>query len=159
MAKPAFRIENRLGVPAPPLAVWEVLADVGGWPAWNPMYPKAAGKLRIGDRLTLTEAVAGLPPQVITPVIVDWAPELQILWRLSERGGLIQRLGYIEIEKLTEEACILSSGEVWSGRLAPFVARRRRRAIRAALEAMNEALSARAVARWRADHGAPTSQQ
>ena len=152
-----FRIEHRLGVPAPAPAVWAVLADIGRWPEWNPMYPKAEGVLRIGAQLALTEAASSQAPQDMTPTIIDWVPEIQILWRLSERKGLIQRLRYIEIDKLTDEACIVSNGENWSGRLAPFVGRPRRRAIRAAFEAMNEALRDRAVALWRSRGGEPTS--
>jgi hypothetical protein len=82
---------------------------------------------------------------------------MQILWRANERLGMIQRLHYLEIDKLTDDACIISNGEDWFGRLAPFVGRPRRRAIRAGLEAMNEALRDRAVARWREQGGAPTS--
>jgi hypothetical protein len=158
MARAAFRIEHRIGVAAPPELIWEFLGDVAGWPAWNPLYPKAEGKLSIGGRLSLTEASPGLPPAAIAPTVVDWTPEAQILWRLSERGGLIQRLRYIEIDKLTEEACILSSGEDWSGRLAPFVGRERRRAVRAGLEAMNEALREKAAAEWIRRGGKPTSE-
>jgi hypothetical protein len=157
VAKAAFRIEHRLGVAAPPEVVWEALADIEGWPKWNPLYPQAQGQLRIGGLLELTEAAPGVPAAAIAPQIVDWTPEAQILWRVSERGGLIQRLRYIEIDKLTDEACILSSGEDWSGRLAPFVGRTRRRAIRAGLEAMNEALRDISVELWRDRQGSPTS--
>ena len=157
MPKAAFRIEHRLGVPAPPLAVWEALADLKAWPDWNPLYTRAEGVIRIGERLDLTEVAPGLPGQAVAATIIDWVPEIQLLWRVSERRGLIQRLHYIEIDKLTDEACILSSGEDWFGRLAPFVGRARRRALRAGLEAMNEALRDQAVSKWRMTAGSPTS--
>ena len=157
MPKPVFRIEARLGVPAPQLMVWEALADLEAWSDWNPFYPRVEGQLRIGAPLLLTEAPAGHEPAVVRAAVVDWAPEMQILWRATERYGMIQRLHFLEIDKLTDEACIISNGEDWFGRLAPFVGRPRRRAIRAGLEAMNQALSERAVALWRNGAGAPTS--
>jgi len=157
MPKPAFRIEHRLGVPAPPLAVWDVLADLPGWADWNPLYTRVEGELRIGAPLTLTEAVAGRAPAQLRAVVVDWTPEMQILWRSTEWRGLIQRLHYLEIDKLSDEACIISNGEDWFGRLAPYVGRERRSALRAGLKAMNEALRDRAVAMWRGQAGAPTS--
>ncbi len=158
MPKAAFRIEQRMGVPAPSLAVWEALADLEGWADWNPLYTRAEGVIRIGGALTLTEAAPGKAPVVLAATVVDWTPEMQLIWRVSERGGMIQRLHYLEIEKLADDACILSSGEDWYGRLAPFVGRTRRRAVRAGLAAMNEALSARAVARWRGQGATPTSK-
>ena len=157
MAKRAFRIEARLGIPAPQLVVWEALADLEAWADWNPFYPQVEGQLRIGAPLVLTEAPVGHEPSVVRATVVDWTPELQILWRASERYGMIQRLHYLEIDKLTDDACVISNGEDWYGRLAPFVGRPRRRAIRAGLEAMNEAIRDRAIARWRDQGGAPTS--
>ena len=159
MPRAAFRIEARLGVQAPVQAVWEAMADLQAWAAWNPYYAGVEGQLRIGGQLALTESPAGGEPALVRATVVDWTPEAQILWRVTERYGMIQRLHYIEIDKLTDEACILSNGEDWSGRLAPFVGRPRRRLIRAGLEAMNEALRDRAVALWRDQGGGPTSGQ
>ena len=36
----SFRVEHRMGVPAPASVIWEVLSDLPGWSAWNPIYPK-----------------------------------------------------------------------------------------------------------------------
>jgi hypothetical protein len=138
--------------------VWQVVSNLEGWPGWNPLYVKADGVLRIGTQLTITQTLKGLPDTVIQPTIVDWVPDNQILWRLSERGGLVQRLRYIEIDKLSDEGCIFSNGEDWSGPLAGFTPGELRRALRAGYEAMGEAVRDQSLKLWQSQGGKPTSE-
>ena len=109
----AFRIEHRIGVAAPADTIWELLADVERWPEWNPLYTQASGKLGIGAALKLREAVPGRPPREFAPVVVDWEPRSQILWR--ENGVLARTMRYIEIEALTETGCIFANGAFFHG--------------------------------------------
>ena len=155
---PRFRIEHRLGIPVPAPVVWQVVSELEGWADWNPLYVKAEGTLRIGTQLTLTQALEGRPTALLQPTIVDWVPDNQILWRLTQNGGLIQRLRYIEIDKLTEEACIFSNGEDWSGLLAGLVPADVRKALRRGYEAMGEAVRDQSLELWQAQGGAPTSE-
>ena len=152
-----FRIEHRLGVAAPAAVVWRVVSNLEGWADWNPLYVKAEGFLRIGGQLVLTQALEGQPVAVIQPTIIDWVPDSQILWGLRQSGGLIQRMRYIEIEKLTDEACIFSNGEDWSGALAGFVPGELRKALRKGYGALGEAVRDRSLKLWRAEGGTPTS--
>ena len=154
-----FRIEHRIGVPAPPAVVWRVLADLERWPDWNPFYVRATGHIGFGERLSVTQALPDGGTLAFNPTVVDWTPDSQLLWSVSERYGMIRRLQYIEIEKLTDEGCIFSVGENWSGRLSNYVARNRRRAIHAGFVAMCEAMRERAIETWRAEGGAPTSDE
>jgi hypothetical protein len=152
----SLRIEHRLGVPAPAEAVWQVIADVTAWPDWNPLYPMAEGALRIGATLTLEVAVPGRARRTIRPVILDWVPNEQILWRLSLLGGLVRTTRYLEIERLSETGCILANGEIFAGPLGELVAGRMQRDVRAGFAAMGEAAKARALASWRGDGADPT---
>jgi hypothetical protein len=154
---PRFRIEHRLGIAAPAPVVWQVLSDLERWRDWNPLYLNAEGVLRIGTTLRLTQHLHGHPDEVIEPSIVDWVPDNQILWRMSQKGGLIQRLRYLEIDKLSDEGCIFSNGEDWTGFMTRFVAIELRKAMRAGFEAMGEAVKARALALWQEQGGRPTS--
>ena len=151
-----FRIEHRLGVAAPPQVVWQVVSNLEGWPGWNPLYVKADGVLRIGTQLTITQTLKGLPDTVIQPTIVDWVPDNQILWRLS--GGLLQRLRYIEIDKLSDEGCIFSNGEDWSGLLAGLIPVELRKALRRGYEALGEAVRDQSLKLWKEQGGSPTSE-
>lgn len=140
------KLEHRLGVRAPAEVIWTVLTDIDGWKEWNPLYPRAAGAIRMGATLDLQLALAGQAPRQIRPVVVDWVPNEQLLWRLSMLGGLVKSTRYLEIEELAPGSCIFSNGEMFDGVLGPTVARRLRGPIRAGFIAMGEALKARAEA-------------
>jgi hypothetical protein len=137
-----LRLEHRIGVRASAAEIWRVLAHLEGWSAWNPMYPKARGTLRIGAKLNLTEAVPGQPPDEITPEVVDWVPDTQILWRDKTLGGLVRRLRYLEIEKLTDEGCIFANGEVYEGLGVRFMSKGLKGALRRGFAGLGEALKA-----------------
>lgn len=145
-----MRIEHRIGIAAPKDVIWESLYDLTSWPEWNPLYPRADGAIRIGNALELDLALPGRPVQVIRPVILDWAPEDHIHWRLSMAGGMIKSVRFIEIEPLSERGCVFSNGELFSGLLAPVALPRLGRSIHQGFTAMGEALKARAEARWQA---------
>lgn len=144
-----IKLEHRIGIQAPAEVIWESLIDVGGWEAWNPLYPRAAGVVRIGSTLSLDLALPGKPVQKITPTVLDWAPQDHIHWTTQSRWGLTRTTRYLEIEALTENGCIFSNGEIYGGYLGQQYAQRNRRAIRAGFAALGEALQQRAEAAWR----------
>ena len=49
------RLEDRVGVQAPPEVVWRFVHDLTGWSGWNPLYTSAEGRIRIGEMLTVTQ--------------------------------------------------------------------------------------------------------
>ena len=138
---------------AAPETIWAQIADIGAWAAWNPLYPRAGGALRIGERLSLDVALPGQAVRAIRPTVVDWIPNEQVIWRLSTLGGLVKSIRYIEIDQLGETSCILSNGEIFDGLLGPNLAQRLRGPLRAGFTAMGEALKARAEAALRESGG------
>lgn len=151
-----LRIESRIGIAASTDAIWEVLTDFEGWKDWNPLYPRAAGEIRIGSKLDLDLAIPGRPVQRIQPTVLDWAPYDHLHWRLIALRGWVTTVRFLEIEELSPGSCIFSNGEIFSGFPVGFAIKPMRRQIREGFEAMNEALKARAEARWRASQGATT---
>lgn len=149
------KIEHRLGIAAPAHEVWQLVGDLPGWKDWNPLYTSAEGALGFNAPLTLTLALPGRKPQVIHPIVTSWTPDELIHWRLSMLGGLVRSVRYIEVEKLTDTACIFSNGEIFDGLLGPTVARSMRGTIRSGFAAMGEAVKARVEAAWQAGGGAP----
>ena len=143
-------IEHRIGVQAPPDVIWDVICDLARWSEWNPLYPKAEGTIRIGAALNMTLAVPGQAQRQIQPVVLDWVPGEQLHWKLSLMGGLVKTVRYIEIEQLAEASCIVSNGEIFGGMMGPSAAKRMGRTIHRGFREMNEALKARAEARWQA---------
>jgi NifU-like protein involved in Fe-S cluster formation len=118
----AIRIEHRIGVSASADTIWALISDLNGWSAWNPLYPEATGKLSIGGTLKITEAVPGKPPRTIAPVVVDWEPGAQILWR-HDAGFMSRTVRYLEIESLSETGCIFANGAFFHGMLGERAAK------------------------------------
>lgn len=148
----AIRIEHRIGVAAAPGVIWDLIADLEGYPAWNPLYPEAAGKLAIGETLRLTEAIPGRGARPIAPVIVDWEPRAQILWR-HDVGPMSRTVRYIEIEALSETGCIFANGAFFHGMLGEQAAKSQRRAIFNGYEALGQAVKQHSEQRWTAQGG------
>ncbi len=151
MALPV-KIEHRIGVQTPAGAIWPMIADIEGWPAWNPLYTRAEGKLAFDAKLTLEVALPGDQPRLIKPTVVDWTPNEQIIWKLSMLGGLIRTTRYIEIETLDNGNCIFSNGEIFEGPLLPLLNKKQRKAIKAGFTLFGEKVRDRAEAAWRAEH-------
>jgi hypothetical protein len=146
----SYKIEHRIGVSAPAEVIWEILADIPGWEAWNPLYTQASGVIRIGEILVLTQALPGQKPEVIRPRVLDWVPYEQLHWNNVAGSGLVKTLRYMEIEKLGDEACIFSNGEIFAGLLGPTVAKAMRRSFKDGFCALSEAIKVRAEAAYAA---------
>ena len=140
----SYRVEHRIGVAAPPDVIWDVLADLSGWTAWNPLYPRAEGQLLIDAKLSLDQQLQGEATRKIEAQVIDWVPNSQIHWR--ETGFLQSATRYMEIEMLTEEGCIFSNGVLVEGPLARYASRSGKGRLRAGFTAMGEAMKARAEA-------------
>ena len=149
------KIEHRIGIQAPPEAIWAVISDLRSWSAWNPLYPRAEGSVRIGEELDLDLALPGRRLQTIRPRVLDWIPNEQIHWRLSAIGGLVRTTRFLEIEKLSETGCIFANGEVFAGPLGPLAVRSLRQAIRSGFAAMSQAVKERVERTWRPDDADP----
>jgi hypothetical protein len=134
------KLEHRVGVRAPAETIWAIVADIEGWPKWCALYPRATGVIRMGAELSLDVAVAGQPLRTIKPVVADWVPNEQLLWRLSMFGGLLKSTRYFEIEELKPGACVFSNGEMFEGLLGPSVAKRLSRPLKTAFRDMGEAI-------------------
>jgi hypothetical protein len=143
-----LRIEHKFGVAAPPAVAWEVLSGLEGWKDWNPLYTEASGRLGIGEILTLTLKLPDGKPETIRPTVVDWVPEMQLIWRLKLSGGLLRTTRFFEIEALDDgRACIIYHGEMFEGLASNFIPKSLRRQIRKGFHQMSDALQAEILRR------------
>ncbi len=142
----AYRIQARVGVQAPAFAVWEVISALETWKDWNPLFTEAEGRLSIGALLQLRRVRDG--KGVLEEVrVVDWVPNEQILWTRSL--GLMSRvMAYLEIEALSETACVLSVGEIYDGLIGERYGEKNRRLLTPGWKALADAAKARAEANW-----------
>ena len=52
-------VRTEIHIPAPPQAVWAVLADTTRWALWNPVQPSFEGALVVGGRIRVGIAMGG----------------------------------------------------------------------------------------------------
>ena len=146
-----------MGVKAPASIVWEILADVAGWPNWSTLYSRASGVIGYGERLKLELVLPGQAPVAIEPVIFEWEPHEAIHWRTKAMAGLIDNVRFLEVESLSEAGCIFSNGEIFGGFMGPSrEAVKQRSALRRGFTALGEAMRERAEALWREREGGAT---
>jgi hypothetical protein len=148
-----FRVEDRIGIQAPAEVIWEIVYDIERWSDWNPTYQYKAGRIGIGEILTMTLKLPGQPDQEIRPKVLQWAPPTQLHWQLTMLGGMIKTLRYVEVDQIAEESCVVDNGELFAGLMGPSFAKRIGGSVRRGFHAMNEALKARAEEAWRTRKG------
>jgi hypothetical protein len=142
----SYRIQHRIGIAAPASAVWRALADLDQWSEWNPLYTEAEGRMSIGSLVTFRRSSGGVS-RLEQVRILDWVPNEQLVWSRSI-GLFADALGYIEIEALTEQGCIVACGEIYRGLVGRQIGRINRKKLRPGYAALCEALKTRAEAMW-----------
>jgi hypothetical protein len=129
-----------IDIDAPPSAVWAVLADLAGYPAWNPVFPQASGELEAGHTITLKTVLAGSRSMTVKAVILAADPGRELRWAGGLRGIISGEHSFI----LTGHGggTRLVQSETFSGVLVPFSGRALARA-EASYRELNQALADR----------------
>lgn len=111
-----LRNEHRIRIEATPEVIWTVLADVGDWPSWSTLYPKASGTLRLGTDLTLGIGVPGMPVLTGTARVEECVPGRRLVFLTAgPLGGLFSGKRYFSIEATDDGSCVVCDGEVITG--------------------------------------------
>ncbi|MDI6623888.1 MAG: SRPBCC domain-containing protein [Brevundimonas sp.] len=139
------RIERRIGVRASTDQIWDQIADLSGWDRWNPVETSVEGTIAYGGTIALTEAIPGLPERRAAVRVGEWQPFAQLVW-VEKRGLWFKALRYFEIEELEPGSCIVANGFIFSGLRGEMHFDRHRRALRAGVDSVAEALKAAAEA-------------
>ncbi len=138
-------LTTEVHIAATPERVWEVLADLAAYRAWNPFIVEADGTTEVGDRLTLRMQPVGGKAMTLRPTVVEVRPGRVLRW--AGRLGL-PRILDAEHEFLLEPGAAggtrLVQRETFRGLLVPFVAGTLDRGTLPAFALMDGALKQRA---------------
>ncbi len=135
-------IVTEIEIDVAPQGVWEVLADFGAYPDWNPFLLKVVGTPAAGERIRFWfELPRGFrAPACATVLKAEPGRELRWAGRLP---GLLRAEHYFVLERVDAAKMRFRHGEIFSGLLLPIVWPILRGSGTEVYEAMNAALKQR----------------
>jgi hypothetical protein len=138
-------LHTEIDIPAPPEAVWQHLADLPAYRAWNPFITEATGKVAVGEQLTI-RVQAGDRATTFRPTVTA-ADTNQVFEWLGQLGvpGLFSGRHRFELTPTTT-GCRVVQSETFHGLLVRPLRRSLDASTRAGFEAMNDALAHRVLA-------------
>jgi hypothetical protein len=131
-------------IDAPPQAVWAILADLGRYPEWNPLFREASGQVAVGSRITLRSVhPANGRLMTVKPKITVADPGAELRW-VSSLPGVISGEHSFTLTP-ADGGTQLEQSETFRGLLTVFSGKTFARA-EASFQGLNEALKNRAEA-------------
>jgi hypothetical protein len=144
----AFRwsIATEVEIDAPPARVWQVLVDLPAYAEWNPFIVEAAGRVAVGETLSLHMALPGREPMTIEPRLLVVEPARELRWRGQLFvPGLFDGEHVFVLTPLEGGRTRVDHFERFSGLLLPLAKLLIEDATHEAFLALDAALAARAV--------------
>lgn len=132
-------------VQAPVERVWEVLADVGSWPDWNPTLLRCSGPLVAGSDVTMKLQLGPLVIPMRQRLVTVDAPR-RLVWVTRQVPRLFEVERSFELKPLADGSTHLSQLEVGSTWLAAKVVPILERPIEEGYRRLAEALASRVAA-------------
>jgi hypothetical protein len=148
-------IETEIDVGAPPDDVWAVLTDFAAYPEWNPFLVEAAGRVEVGQRLSVTLAPPGRKPMTMKPRVQVVEPGRQFAWlgHLFVPGLFDGRHEFL-LEAREGGGTRFVQREEFGGVLVRLLGSKLFDQTRQGFEAMNQALAERSARRGAGPEGA-----
>ena len=108
-------------IDAPAERVWQVVSDFARYAGWNPFIVRAAGELRVGERLDITIAAPGMKPVSFRPRVLDVEPGRLIRWKGEFKlPGLFDGRHALIVDPLGGGRSRFTTHEDVTGILLPF---------------------------------------
>lgn len=108
-------------VDAPAERVWRIVSDFGSYPEWNPFIVRAAGELRVGERLDITIAAPGMRPVSFRPHVLEVEPGHLVRWKGAFKlPGLFDGRHALIVDPLDGGRSRFTTHEDVTGVLLPF---------------------------------------
>lgn len=113
-------IRTEVVVDAPVAAVWQVLADLDSYTAWNPFLQRASGTVAVGETLRL-EAYLNASTMIFTPTVLEVKKNHELRW-LGRVGlpGVFDGEHNFTLTSLSKSRVRVEQNESFHGVLVPF---------------------------------------
>ena len=141
-------LHTEIGIGAPAHIVWEVISDLDGWLAWNPIM-KASGTLAQGEQLDVKLAAPGGQGMSYQPKIVMLEDGREFRWQARKMLGLFDAEHGFRVVPEDVGRCRFEQFEVFRGMLVGAFYSRQSKALDTGFQAMNRMLKREAEKRAR----------
>jgi uncharacterized protein YndB with AHSA1/START domain len=107
-------------IEATPESVWTILTDAEGYPAWDSTYTRIAGRIALGETITLHHR--SIKPPVLVMKVSAFEPIRRMVWT----GGGMPEVAFkgeriFTLTPLGADSVEFSTFLVFSGLMAPFI--------------------------------------
>ena len=134
-------IKTEITLEAPVKRIWELLADCGLYPNWNPVIRQASGKLVVGEYLSLVVALIDSASFEINPKVISMEPDKSFSWQQTVYCAWIFNWNYrVELENVSHEKLKLIQQFTFGGIFGPVFDLVMKSHVASGLTRMNEAL-------------------
>jgi hypothetical protein len=73
-------VSSVIEINSSPDQVWAILADLAGYPSWNPFIPRIEGRLQHGERLAVQIRPPGRKGMTLRPTVTALVPGRRLSW-------------------------------------------------------------------------------
>jgi hypothetical protein len=141
-------LHTEIGIGAPAGIVWEVISDLEGWAAWNPVM-KVSGRLVSGQTVHVAIAAPGRRTMTFEPVLAVIEDGREFRWRVRKMIGLFDAEHGFRVVPEDVGRCRFEQFETFRGPLGAAMHSRQSKALDTGFQAMNRMLKREAEKRAR----------
>jgi len=139
-------LHTEIGIGAKAEIVWEIISDLDGWPAWNPVI-KTAGKLAEGETVNVTLAAPGGEGMKLEPRITFLEEGREFRWTVRKYLGLFNAEHGFRVVPEDTGRCRFEHFETFSGPLGTATFIKQEKILKTGFEVMNRMLKREAEKR------------
>jgi hypothetical protein len=113
--------QSAIEIAAPASQIWSLLTDAAGYPTWNSIVEKIDGRIAPGEKVKVfTKAVPG---RAFPVTVTEFEPTARMIWTGGMPLGLFTGARTYTLEPKSNGRTLFSMSEVFSGLLAPMIAK------------------------------------
>lgn len=141
-------LHTEIGIGAKAEIVWDVISDLDGWAAWNPVM-KASGKVAEGEEVSVSVVAPGGQPMKFEPRITHLENGSEFRWTVRKVLGLFHAEHGFRVVPEDVGRCRFEQFETFRGPLATAFYSKQSKALNTGFEAMNRMLKRESEKRGR----------
>lgn len=136
-----LKLITRIHINAGVTETWKVFSDFAKYPQWNPFIKRVAGKVGVGDRITVMLHQPGRKAIKMRPKVLVFDKEKELRWLGRVLlPGLFDGEHLFRLEKNADGSTSFIQEETFTGILVPFFRNMLERNTKLGFQQMNESL-------------------